>query len=220
MNDENRIAGRPPAEELEGGPVEEEKLQDKEGVSNEVEHLKAEVTELQTKLSEKEKEASAHYDRFLREKAELENFKKRMQREKTEALRFANEPLVHDLLPVIDNLERAVEHAQGGGNGQPLVEGVKLVLQAFLDVLDKHGVSRVEARGEVFDPTRHEALAQVESSAHSPNTVVEEHHKGYFLHDRLLRPALVTVAKLPVGDDGGEEGSGEKNEVAGEEEDG
>jgi molecular chaperone GrpE len=203
MNDESRTAER-----LEGGPTEEEKLQDKEGVSEEVERLRAEVTALQARLSEKEKEASAHHDKFLREKAEVENFKKRVQREKAEALRFANEPLIHDLLPVIDNLERAAEHAQGGGNGQPLVEGVKLVLQAFLDVLQKHGISRVEAQGEVFDPTKHEALAQVESSTHPPNTVVAEHHRGYFLHDRLLRPALVTVAKPPVGSNGEEKGNG------------
>lgn len=203
MNDESRAAEGPEGRQTEG-----EKTQNREGVSEEVESLKAEVTALQARLSDKEKEASTHYDNFLREKAEFENFKKRLQREKAEALRFASEPLIRDLLPVIDNLERAVEHAQGGGNGQPLVEGVKLVLQAFLDVLEKHGVRRVEAQGEVFDPTRHEALAQVESSAHPPNTVVEEHHKGYFLHDRLLRPALVTVAKPPVGGDGGEKGNG------------
>jgi molecular chaperone GrpE len=205
MNDESKTAEAP-----EEGWTEGEKPQDKEGVSAEVERLKAEVTVLQAKLSEKEKEAGTHYDKFLREKAELENFKRRTQREKAEALRFANETLIRDLLSVVDNLERAVEHAQGGGDGQPLVEGVKLVLRTFLDVLEKHGVSQVEAQGEAFDPTRHEALAQVESSAYPPNTVVEEHHKGYFLHDRLLRPALVTVAKPPAEGDGEEKTNGEE----------
>src|SRR5262249_25875210 len=88
-----------------------------------------EIAALRAQLQEKQAEAKANYDLFLRERAELENFKRRIQREKVEALRFANEPLLRDLLPVIDNLERAVEHAQGGGNGQPLVEGVALILR-------------------------------------------------------------------------------------------
>ena len=97
---------------------------------------------------------------------------------------------------MIDNLERAVAHAQGGGNGKPLVEGVEMVLKGILDVLAKHGVAQISAVGQPFDPEKHEAMAQVESENHAPNTVIEEHHKGYLLKDRLLRPALVTVAML------------------------
>ena len=144
-------------------------------------------------------EARANYELFLRERAELENFKRRMQRDKSEALRFANEPLVRDLLPVVDNLERAIAHAQGGGNGQPLIEGVQLVLRAFLDVLEKHGVTRVSATGEPFDPTRHEAVAQVETEELPPNSVAEEHTPGYSLHNRLLRASMVSVSKAPAG---------------------
>lgn len=155
------------------------------------------IATLLAKLREKEAEAKTNYDLFLRERAELENFKRRMQREQAEALRFANEPLVRDLLPAIDNLERAVEHARGGGNGQPLVEGVALVLRSLLEILEKYGVSRVGAKGEPFDPTRHEAMAQIESADLAPNTVVDEHCPAYLLHGRLLRPALVTVAKAP-----------------------
>ena len=160
---------------------------------------------LLARLEEKEAEAKANYDLFLRERAELENFKRRMQREQAESLRFANEPLLRDLLPVIDNLERAVEHARGGGNGQPLVEGVALVVRSFLDTLEKYGVSRVAAKGEPFDPSRHEAMAQVESAELTPNTVVDEHHPAYLLHGRLLRPALVTVAKAPGSEKKSEE---------------
>jgi len=163
------------------------------------------IATLRTRLQEKEAEAKANYDLFLRERAELENFKRRKQREQAEALRFANEPLLRDLLPVIDNLERAIGHAQGGGNGRPLVEGVELVLRAFLDVLEKHGVSRQTAKGEMFDPNKHEAMAQVESAKLAPNTVVDEHHPGYLLHGRLLRPALVTVAKPPASEKKSEE---------------
>lgn len=155
--------------------------------------------EFQAELGQKEAEARANYELFLRERAELENFKRRMQRDKSEALRFANEPLVRDLLPVVDNLERAIAHAQGGGNGQPLSEGVQLVLRAFLDVLEKHGVTRVSATGEPFDPTRHEAVAQVETEDLPPNSVAEEHTPGYSLHNRLLRAAMVSVSKAPAG---------------------
>ena len=154
--------------------------------------------EFQAELGQKEAEARANYELFLRERAELENFKRRMQRDKSEALRFANEPLVRDLLPVVDNLERAIAHAQGGGNGQPLSVGVQLVLRAFLDVLEKHGVTRVSATGEPFDPTRHEAVAQVETEDLPPNSVAEEHTPGYSLHNRLLRAAMVSVSKAPV----------------------
>jgi molecular chaperone GrpE len=156
---------------------------------------------LLARLEEKEAEVKANYDLFLRERAEVENFKRRMQREQAESLRFAHEPLIRDLLPVIDNLERAVRHAQSGGNGQPLIEGVALIVRSFLDTLEKYGVTRISAKGESFDPTRHEAMAQVESAEVTPNTVVDEHCPAYLLHGRLLRPALVTVAKAPAGEE-------------------
>jgi molecular chaperone GrpE len=157
-----------------------------------------ELTQLREKLEAKEKEARENYDRYLRQLAEVDNFKKRISREKEDAIRYANESLIKDILPVIDNLERAIAHAKGGGNGKPLVEGVEMVVKGLLDVFSKHGVVPVPAVGEVFDPGKHEAMAQVESSEHEPNTVVDEHHKGYWFHDRLLRPALVTVAKAPI----------------------
>lgn len=170
-----------------------------------------ELERLRQQLEAKEIEAKENYDRFLRQVAEVENLKKRMTREKTEAIRYANESLIRDLLPILDNLERAVDHAKGGGNGKPLQEGVEMVLKGLLDVLNKHGVTQISAKGESFDPQKHEAIAQVESEEHEPNTVVEEHHKGYFLLDRLLRPSLVSVAKPPktkgeTGEDGVEKG--------------
>lgn len=157
-----------------------------------------EVEQLRKQLDEAQAEAHANHDRFLRERAELENFKKRMQREKAEALRFACEPLIRELLPVVDNLERAVEHETG--RGQSVLEGVRLVLKSLLEVLERHGVKRVEAVGEPFDPSRHEAMAQVDSAEHEPNRVVIQHHPGYLLHDRLLRPALVTVSRRKGND--------------------
>jgi molecular chaperone GrpE len=156
-----------------------------------------ELAKLREQLEATKKEASDNYDRYLRQVAELENFKKRANREKDEAIRFANEALVKDLLPVVDNLERAIAHAKDGGNGRPLVEGVEMVLRGFFDILAKHGVVAISAIGQPFDPKKHEAMAQVESATYDPNTVVEEYHKGYLLRDRLLRPALVSVAKTP-----------------------
>ena len=155
------------------------------------------VERLTQELSEKTAEASRNWDLYVRERAEVENFKKRMQREKSEALRFAVEPLARDLLPVIDNLERAVEHAASGGNGKPLLEGVQLVLKSALDVLERHGVTRVDATGTTFDPTHHEAVVQVPDPNRPPNQVVEQFAPGYTLHDRLLRPARVSVSSKP-----------------------
>ena len=157
--------------------------------------INSELESLRQQLGAKEDEARTTYERLLRQAAELENFKKRSIREREESIRFANETLIRDLLPIIDNLERAVAHAQGGGNGRPLVEGVEMVIRGLLDVLNKYGVTQIQAMGQPFDPVKHEAMAQVESADHEPNTVVEEHHKGYLLHSRLLRPALVSVSK-------------------------
>jgi len=154
--------------------------------------LEAEIQELRKELEEKATEIRASHERFLRERADLENFKKRTQREKSEAVRFANEPLVRELLGVIDNLERALEHADSDRTS--VVEGVRMVLKSLLDILARHGVKRIEAVGHPFDPAQHEAMAQVESAEHAPNHVVDQHQSGYLLHDRLLRPALVTVS--------------------------
>ena len=157
--------------------------------------VQAEITTLRQQLCAKEEEAKNNYERFIRQSAELDNFKKRNAREREEATRFATETLIKDLLPIIDNLERAIAHAAGGRNGNPLVEGVEMVLKSCLDTLGKHGVRQIVAIGQTFDPTQHEAMAQVESDNQASNTVLEEYHKGYKLHDRLLRPTLVSVSK-------------------------
>lgn len=159
---------------------------------------------LREQLAAKTAEVLDGQEKVLRERAELENFKRRMQRDKTEALRYACEPLLRDLLPVIDNLERAVGAARDG-KGTPatedriagLVTGVEMVLHQFLEVLGRSGVSRIAAVDRPFDPNEHEAVATVETLDKPSGTVLEEHAPGYRLHDRLLRPAQVTVAKAP-----------------------
>jgi len=107
---------------------------------------------LETELEKAREEARQNHERWLRERAELENLKKRAARERAETMKFANESLLRDLLPIVDNLERAVAHAESGGDGQPLVEGVALVLKSLLDVLERHGVKRIEAKGRPSIP--------------------------------------------------------------------
>ena len=175
--------------------VDQTKLDAEASSTEGIKSADTELEALRQEIAAKEQEAKNNYDRFLRQVAELENLKRRSAREREEVSRFANEALIKDLLSVVDNLERAVAHASGGGNGKPIVEGVEMVLKGLLDVLAKHGVTQITAIGQPFDPAKHEAIAQVESANAEPNSVVEELHPGYMLRDRLLRPALVSVAK-------------------------
>ncbi len=138
-------------------------------------------------------EATVNYDKYLRAAAELDNVMRRQKRELGERVRYGAEALARDLLAVVDNLERALQHAGDGSAG--LVEGVELVLKGLLDALVRHGVERVEADGAAFDPTVHEAIGAVETAEAEPGTVLQVHQTGYRLHDRLLRPAMVVVAK-------------------------
>jgi molecular chaperone GrpE len=154
-------------------------------------------TDLETKLQEKEKEAKEHFDRFLRLSAELENFKKRAEKEKGETYKFANENLLKDLLPVLDNLERALEHGREATNHQALLEGVEMTHKGFGAVLGKYGLTRIEAMGEEFDPNHHEAVMVQEDAQSPPNRVINQLQKGYRLHNRLIRPAMVVVSKKP-----------------------
>ena len=155
------------------------------------------IVRLSQALDATEIELKETKDRLLRQVAELENYKKRVSREKEETLRFANETMVKDLLPVVDNLERALSHAneQESPNGKALIEGVEMVLKGLLDTLGKHGVVPIVAVGQPFDPSLHEAVAQVESESVAANAVVDEYSKGYLLRDRLVRPAMVSVSK-------------------------
>lgn len=157
--------------------------------------VEARISELEKQLGEKSAEASANFDRYLRAVAEGENLKKRVQRDKTEAIRFANESVLRDLLPIVDNLESALEHAGLGGNGKSVVEGVQLILRLFRDLLERHGVKEIaDPSGSSFDPGTQEAADVEPSGQAEPNTVIRQQMKGYRYHDRLLRPARVVVA--------------------------
>ncbi len=156
-----------------------------------------EIGELKKKLEEKEKEIKEHHDRLLRLAADFENYKKRAARDKEDWTKFANEDLLRTILPFIDNLERAINHAQKTSDTGVLIEGVRLTIQQILQSLNKFGLSSFQSVGKPFDPTVHEAMLVVETDKHEPNQVVEEFQKGYLLNDRLLRPATVSVSKPP-----------------------
>lgn len=161
--------------------------------------IEAQLEKIQAELKEAQEES-------LRIRADAQNFKKRMEREKEEMVKYSNEKLLNDILPILDNLEMTFLHAsQAAGKAEagtkdPILEGVGMVVKQFLATLEKFGLKSIEGTGEVFDPHRQEAIASVDAPDQAPGTVVSVHRKGFTLHGRLLRPAMVTIAKAPEGD--------------------
>ena len=139
-------------------------------------------------------------DQLLRALAETDNVRRRAQRDREEYVKYAVEGLARDLLPVVDNLDRAIAAARAAGDAARVVEGVELIRRELLRVLERHGVTRYSALGQRFDPTRHEAVARMVSEDEAPDTVVAEVAPGYMLNGRVLRPAMVGVAAAPDED--------------------
>jgi molecular chaperone GrpE len=148
-------------------------------------------------LEKLERDKRDLHDRLLRTAAEFENFKKRTKKEAEEASTRGREQLLKELLPAIDNLERALKHAPAG---DPLAVGVQQTEKILLQALEKFGVVRFSSVGKPFDPSIHDAIQQVETSEHPPGSVAQEFASGYMIGPRLLRPAMVAVAKAPAGD--------------------
>jgi molecular chaperone GrpE len=155
--------------------------------------------EAQEQLKTASAEAADFKDRALRAAADLENVKKRAQKEREDIQKFGSEKLLKDFLPVLDNLDRALAHARSAADFDALREGLSMTRKLFEDTLGKHGVKGFSAQGQPFDPHRHEAMQQVETAEVPPNTVVTEVVRGYTLNDRLIRPALVAVSRAPAG---------------------
>ena len=174
---ENTDPKRDPAEEE---AIDESTLESGEEAMNRL------MTDYETKLGEMR-------ELVLRERAELDNQRKRLQRDLDQARKFANERLLGELVPVIDNLERGLAADKGAASG--LHAGVELTLKELLRVVTAAGLVIVDPLGEKFDPERHQAMSMVESTEHQPNHVVAVFQKGYVLNERLLRPALVNVAQ-------------------------
>jgi molecular chaperone GrpE len=161
---------------------------------------RTEYEALKAKADETAAELAEFKDKYLRALADGENARKRIRQQCDESIKIQREDLLRDLLTIIDNLERAVDAARGGGNGKSIVEGVEMVLNSMKDFLRSHGVSEVSTVGRPFDPLLHEAVDHVASAEHEPNTVINEFNRGYKVGDRLLRPARVSVAKaVPEG---------------------
>lgn len=180
----------------------EEKKEEERSVPEEAETLAKDLemeegseVSVEALLAKKDEEIKLLQDRVLRLAAENENTRKRLEREKTDGICFANENFIRELLPVIDNLERAVQHAAKESDPEALLEGVRMTLKAFADTLEKFGCKAFESVGKPFDPNFHEAVMQQESSEEPENTVLQEFRRGYTLNERLLRPAMVVVSK-------------------------
>ncbi len=177
----------------------EEKITEREGLEEKELTETEELDRLKEELGMRDDEIARLKELYLRKCADLENYKKRVEKEKTLIVEFANEELIKELLPVMDDLERAIEHIKGGEKDEKALEsmlnGVELTLKKFFGVLRKFGLEPIAAEGERFDPSRHEAISHEETEEFEGGTVIRELQKGYLLKKRLLRPTLVVVAK-------------------------
>lgn len=164
--------------------------------------LEREVERLREAVEAKTREAEAARDRYVRSIAEFDNYRKRAAREREDYVRFAGESLVRELLPVLDNFERALQAARQDPAAAAVTAGVELIQRELLRVLERAGVTPFSAVGAPFDPERHEAVARVPAAGRPDMTVVDETSRGYLMHGRVLRPAQVTVA-MKDADSGG-----------------
>lgn len=153
------------------------------------------LKEMEARLEAKEEEVKETYDRLLRVSADFENYKKRSAREIEEFRKYANQSLLKEMLSVVDNLELAINSSNDQKKADKhLIEGLNLTLNEILRVFEKFNVKPIEAQGKTFDPAFHEAVMREETDDFPENTVASELQKGYLIHDRLLRPAMVVVA--------------------------
>ena len=191
-NDQDEVE---PEEELEE-KLEEDSAEEEEPAKKEEAKELSPLEQLEEQIRLKDEEILKQKDTFLREKAELENFKKRLTKEKEDFVQFANERLLKELLQIEDNLERAM--AAPNATLESLKEGVEMIQKQFKDFLKNQKVEAIEALGKPFDPNLHEVLNQQESEEHEENTVIEEYSKGFTLNGRILRSAKVVISKKPA----------------------
>jgi len=160
-----------------------------------IDALEEKIIKLNKELEEKTKEAKDNNDNFLRSRADLENYKKRVEKEKKEIREFANDNLIMEFLTVVDNMEMALSHINDKSNVKSLKEGVDITINQMITLLNRFGLEQISAVGDSFNPKVHEALSHEENTDHEPDTVIREMRKGYTLKGRLLRPSIVTVSK-------------------------
>ena len=156
------------------------------------------IAELEKALAESEAKVAAQKDSVIRARAEVDNARRRASMDIEKAHKFALEKFANELLPVVDNLERALQVADKNNEAiKPMIEGVEMTLKSMVGALEKSGMKQVDPEGDAFDPGQHQAMTMVESADHKPNTVMSVMQKGYELNGRLLRPAMVVVSKAP-----------------------
>jgi len=190
MRDERMGAA---SEELEENPREEGESKDQE--EEEIPLSKMTKAKLIEKVEKVQEAADNNLDLYIRSQAEIDNLKKRYQKEQQGLIKFANESLIKQLLPVMDSLEQAITHSQDKDSIETIREGVELTLKGLMDILQKAGVETVEAVGEQFDPNFHEAVSEMADDGIKPGTVIKDLQKGYILNQRLIRPSMVIVSK-------------------------
>ena len=153
------------------------------------------IAEIKKELEDSKELAENYYDRLLRLQAEFDNYKKQMIKEREETMKYSNEKLVLQLLPVYESLENGVQSAKNNDTNDALFKGIELVYQQFNDVLEKSGLKPIKALGEKFDPYRHEALMQTVDGSLEDDTILEEFQKGYSLNNKVIRYSKVRVSK-------------------------
>lgn len=163
--------------------------------AEEVEKTREEL--LEEALQQQKQENEKYHDQYLRALAEVENMKKRLAREREEYIKYGNTAIIKKILPVIDDLNRALEAAQSTNDIESLSKGVEMITKRLIEVLNSEGIQEIESLGKEFDPQYHQALL-VEHNEAPENTIIEEFQRGFILHDRVIRPSLVKVSGGPA----------------------
>ena len=189
--DSDAAESQPVDDESEASEAEESSVDSESEDSPEVEAL----ANLKAEYEAYKAEAEAQRDQMLRTVAEFDNSRKRSEREKEESLKYALESFVKELIPAIDGIERAIQSTGESQDFAALAEGVEMIYKGILSTLEKRGVTPIDAVNEPFDPMQHEAVIHVESDEVPENHVIEEWQKGYLLHNRVIRPSMVSVSK-------------------------
>ncbi|KXF82568.1 nucleotide exchange factor GrpE [Enterovibrio coralii] len=177
-----------------------EQVADENALDAEADAMISRITELEAALEESEAKVKEQQDSVLRARADVENMRRRTEQEIDKARKFALERFANELLPVIDNMERAVEMAEKDNEAiKPMLEGVELTLKTMKDAVAKFGLKELDPTGQPFNPEFHQAMSIQESADHAPNTVMFVMQKGYELNGRVVRPAMVMVSKAAAG---------------------
>ncbi|HWQ41123.1 MAG TPA: nucleotide exchange factor GrpE [Desulfosporosinus sp.] len=194
MRDETLKDRKQGVDEGQEDTLESEKTILEEGLNNKDISSQEKILTLEAELAQAKAKAAENYDQLLRLQADFDNYRKRTQKEKVELIKYASERVVGDLLPVLDNFERAASAAKVNPDFTAFSQGVDMIFRQLEAALSKEGLKAMEAVGQPFDPNLHDAVLRVDSEEHPENTVVEEIQKGYYLKEKVLRPCMVKVS--------------------------